>query len=317
MEKSGQSFSFTVLPHEKGLRLDVFLVHHLSDVSRSAVLKYIRDGFVQVNGLSLKAGYRIHVSEKVDITIPVSLPSTLTPEQVDFEILYEDKSILVVVKPPGLVVHPAAGHSQGTLAHGLLFHCKNLPGIDEQRPGLVHRLDKDTSGVMLVAKTEKAMRKLTEDFRNRVIQKTYHAILLRCPPDSAGRIVAPLGRHPVNRKKIAVLDRGGKYAATSWRVIERFDCGICQAEIDLETGRTHQIRVHMASLACPVAGDVVYGGKVPESFGLKVSRQLLHASTLSFTHPETLKPLTFTTPLWPDIQDNLDMLRAPGWKAIK
>jgi 23S rRNA pseudouridine1911/1915/1917 synthase len=310
MEKSGQSFSFTVLPHEKGLRLDLFLVHHLSEFSRSALLKLIRDGFVQVNGLTLKAGYRVRTGMRIELVVPAPLPSSITPEQVDFAIVYEDDSLLVLVKPPGLVVHPAAGHNQGTLAHGLLFHCKSLPGIEEQRPGLVHRLDKDTSGIMLVAKTDKAMRKLTEDFRNRTIKKTYHAILLRCPSNPAGRIVSPIGRHPVNRKKMAVLQRGGKYAATTWQIIERFECGICFVEVGLETGRTHQIRVHMASMTCPVAGDVLYGGKVPESYGLSVSRQLLHASTISFNHPETLKPLSFTVPLWPDIQEVLDTLRS-------
>ena len=312
MEKSAQSFSFTAQSEDQGQRLDLYLVHHIPELSRSALLKLIRDSHVLVNEASSKGGYRLREDDRIHITLPEEKPSILTPEQVDFSILFEDESLLVIVKPPGLVVHPAAGHHQGTLAHGLLFHCNSLPGIDEQRPGLVHRLDKDTSGIMVVAKTEPVRRKLTEDFRDRNIRKTYHAVLLRTPVDSCGRIVAPVGRHPKNRKKMAVLQRGGRYAATTWRVTERFSNGLCLVEVDLETGRTHQIRVHMASISCPVAGDDLYGGKVPEGKGIKVERQLLHASALSLHHPVSGKHLTFTAPLWPDMQEVLEILRSSG-----
>ena len=228
---------------------------------------------------------------------------------VDFSILYEDESLLVLTKPPGIVVHPAAGHNSGTLAHGLLYHCDSLPGIEEQRPGIVHRLDKDTSGIMLVAKTDDALKKLAEDFRDRKVTKTYHAILLRCPSEKQGRIVAEIGRHPVNRKKMTVVKSSGRYAATSWGIKEQFDNGMCFAEVGLETGRTHQIRVHMASLGCPVACDRLYGGRVAEISGLPVSRQLLHASTVRFNHPAHGRPLTLTAPLWEDFQDILNLLR--------
>ena len=253
------------------MRLDMFLTQHLEDCTRSALGKFIRDGLVLVGGKTLKAGYRVRSGDNITVTVPSAAASELVPEQIDFTILHEDEDILVLVKPPGLVVHPAAGHRSGTLAHGLLFHCKGLPGKEEQRPGIVHRLDKDTSGIMLVAKSEKALRQLTDDFRERNIKKIYHAVLLRCPQDHEGRVVAPIGRHPVNRKKMAIRHNTGRYAATRFNVLERFDNGMCFVELNLETGRTHQIRVHMASLGCPVAGDALYGGSLPDSFGLQVS----------------------------------------------
>ncbi len=307
--EKGKNFFFAALPGEAGLRLDLFLVRHLPDYSRSALGKLIRGGSVRVDGRSLKAGYRIGAGERVEVVIPPLAPAGMVPERIDFTVLFEDESLLVLVKPPGLVVHPAAGHSSGTLAHGLLYHCNALPGMDGQRPGIVHRLDKDTSGIMLVAKSDRALRRLTEDFRERRIGKTYHALLLRCPHDLAGRLVTPIGRHPVNRQKMAVRSRGGRCAATRWRVIERFAVGLCLVELILETGRTHQIRVHMASLGSPVAGDHLYGGSVPESKGLSISRQLLHASSIRFNHPETGESLFFTAPLWPDMQMILEQLR--------
>ncbi|MDW7774417.1 MAG: RluA family pseudouridine synthase [Desulfobulbaceae bacterium] len=309
MVKSRQSFSFIVPGEEAGLRLDLFLVRHLSEFSRSALYRLIQNDSVQVNGDTPKAGYRIREGDRVDVVVPEQEPSDLIPEQVYFAILYEDESVLVLAKPPGVVVHPAAGHSRGTLAHGLLFHCTSLPGPDKTRPGLVHRLDKDTSGIMLVAKNENALKKLTEDFRNRKVQKIYHALLLRCPREEEGRIVAAIGRHPVNRKKMAVVRNKGRYAATKWRILESFANGMGLAEIDLETGRTHQIRVHMSSIGCPVAGDTLYGGKIPDSFALDAGRQLLHSSTIRFAHPDNGELLTFTSPLWPDIQDVLECLR--------
>jgi 23S rRNA pseudouridine1911/1915/1917 synthase len=208
-----------------------------------------------------------------------------------------------------LVVHPANGHHSGTLVHGLLYRCKHLPAVDESRPGIVHRLDKDTSGVMLVAKTEQALRTLMADFKDRRVQKVYHALLLRCPREHDGRIVAPLGRHPVDRKKMAIQPGGGKYAATSWQVMERFANGWCLAEIRIETGRTHQIRVHMASMKSPVVGDLLYGGSVDRNAAIKPTRQMLHASTLRFSHPFSGQDLSFTAPLAEDMQSLLDVLR--------
>ncbi len=313
MQSFSEHSTFTVEPSETGARLDIFLVHRLDGPSRSLLLKSIRDGRVLVNGKRCKPGYRVQAGEKVLVEAPSSpVPSELVPEQVDFTVLYEDDSLLVIDKPAGLVVHPAAGHASGTLAHGLAFHCgTDLPGMPEQRPGIVHRLDKDTSGVMVVAKTEAALRALSASFRNRTVDKVYHAVLLRCPARERGRVVAPIARHPVRRKKMAIRDNG-RYAATRWQVLERFAAGPCLVELSLETGRTHQIRVHMASLGCPVAGDELYGGKSPASMNLTITRQLLHASSLAFTHPDDERPLVFTAPLPEDMQSVVTLLRGDG-----
>ena len=291
------------------MRLDKYLTSQIQDYTRSALGKLIHDGMVLVGGQSQKTGYRVRAGDTITVTFPPPAPTTLEPEQVDFEILHEDDDILVLVKPPGIVVHPAAGHRSGTLAHGLLFHCDALPGVDEQRPGIVHRLDKDTSGIMLVAKSDLALRKLSEGFRQRTIKKTYHAILLRCPREDNGRIVEPIGRHPVKRKKMAIRPVDGRYAATRYEVKERFGNSMCFVELDLETGRTHQIRVHMSSLGCPVAGDELYGGRISGSIEVEVSRQLLHASSIDFTHPVSEERLSFTAPLWPDMELVLDRIR--------
>lgn len=254
-----------------------------------------------MNTVRVKTGYRLHEKDTVAVTFPEKEPSVLLAQPVDFGVLYEDEDILVVDKPFGLVVHPGDGNRQGTLVNGLLHRYPFLPGNQSERPGIVHRLDKDTSGVLLVAKSETALRNLGESFKNRLIDKTYHAILLRYPGRDNGRLVAPIGRHPVNRKKMAVLHDHGRYAATSWRVLQRWP-GFCYVEIDLETGRTHQIRVHMASLGSPVAGDRLYGGRSGATVDLSIDRQLLHASSVSFHHPITGKKMQVSAPLPEDMQ---------------
>lgn len=301
--------SCSVESGEAGQRLDHFLAHRYSDQSRSFLHKLIGKGDVLVGGQIVKAGYRIRRNDSITVVFPQPQPSAIIPEQIFFPVLFEDEHLLVISKPPGLVVHPASGHHHGTLVHGLLYRCKDLPAIDIGRPGIVHRLDKDTSGVMLVAKTEHALRTLMGDFKDRKIQKKYHALLVRCPREHDGRIVAPVGRHPVDRKKMALRPDHGKYAATSWHVLECFANGWCLAEICIETGRTHQIRVHMASMKAPVAGDCLYGGTVDRNAVVKPSRQMLHASTLQFSHPFSGEKLIFTAPLWEDIQSLLDILR--------
>lgn len=301
--------AYVVSWNEVGQRLDHFLARRFPDQSRSSLHKMIEAAQILVDNQQVKSGYRLRDQNAISVFFPPPQSSPLSPERIDFPVLYEDDHLLVISKPPGLVVHPASGHHHGTLVHGLLYRCDNLPMGDEGRPGIVHRLDKDTSGVMLVAKTELALRSLMADFKDRKIQKTYHALLLRCPRERDGRIVMPIGRHPVDRKKMAIRPAHGRYAATNWHVTESFFNGWCLAEIGIETGRTHQIRVHMASVKSPVVGDLLYGGTVVRSGRVQPSRQMLHASTLSFTHPFTGQGCCFTAPLWGDMQEALDLLR--------
>jgi 23S rRNA pseudouridine1911/1915/1917 synthase len=308
-DRSDLRESFTVASSELGQRLDHVLAHKYPEQSRSALNKMIGAAHVLVDAQQVKAGYRLRVNEIISVCFPPAESHKLIPEQVAFTLLYEDDHLLVLNKPPGLVVHPAGGHHSGTLVHGLLYRCQNLPGTATGRPGIVHRLDKDTSGVMLVAKSEYALRTLMADFKDRKIQKTYHALLVRCPREREGRIVAPIGRHPVDRKKMAIRLTQGKDAATNWHILEHFVNGWCLAEIGIETGRTHQIRVHMASLKVPVAGDRLYGGAVGCHTVYRPTRQMLHASTLCFNHPVTGKYLKCTAPLFEDMQTILDMLR--------
>ncbi|MDR2550825.1 MAG: RluA family pseudouridine synthase [Desulfobulbus sp.] len=304
--------AFVITSVDAGLRLDHFLTGRYPEYTRSALNKLIAASLVLVDGSQVKAGYRLRERETVTVVLPAPEPLDLTPEKIEFSVLHEDAHILVINKPPGLVVHPAGGHRSGTLVHGLLHLCRELPAADAGRPGIVHRLDKDTSGVMLVAKTELALRVLMADFKDRKIHKTYHALLLRCPRDNEGRVSSPIGRHPVDRKKMAVRPVHGKHAATNWRVLERFANGWGWAEIEIETGRTHQIRVHMASIKSPVAGDALYGGSVDRRAIIRPLRQMLHASTLRFRHPVNGETLRCTAPLAEDMQQVLTALRGIG-----
>ncbi len=301
--------SLSVAASEGGVRLDHFLTRHFPEHSRSSLHKLIAAAEVLVNGQVVKAGYRLRGQETVTIRFPLAKEETLHPEKIEFPILFEDEHLLVLSKPPGLVVHPACGHAAGTLVHGLLHHCKELPAVEGGRPGIVHRLDKDTSGIMLVAKDEFVLRTLMADFKDRRIRKTYQALLVRAPRDQQGRIVNPIGRHPVDRKKMAIRPSSGKYAATNWKIVEHFANGWCLVEVGIETGRTHQIRVHMASINSPIAGDGLYGGAVGRESRFQPQRQMLHACTLSFEHPVNGQPLCFTAPLWADMQQLLDALR--------
>ena len=214
-------------------------------------------------------------------------------------------------KPPGVVVHPACGHQSGTLVHGLLFHCDNLSGISgEERPGIVHRLDKDTSGAMVVAKNDLAHHGLIEQFKARTIKKQYRAILSGHLATLSGRIDSPIGRHSIHRKKMAVRPQNGREAVTTWKIKTTYTAPFTFVELGLETGRTHQIRVHMASLGYPVAGDSLYGKPTPLDKELGIIRQCLHSYSLSFTHPRNGTHIKCIAPLWPDIQAVIDNLTA-------
>jgi 23S rRNA pseudouridine1911/1915/1917 synthase len=295
------------------MRLDHYLALHFSEHSRSTLGKYIRSSHILVNDKSVKPGYRLHHNDIVVVNLPqLTQKNEPQAQPVHFDVLHEDQNLLVINKPPGVVVHPAAGNTDQTLVNGLLHRYADMSALEGDRPGIVHRLDKDTSGIMLVARTKKVQAMLSAAFKERRVCKTYHALLLRCPAEpnqrDNGRIVAPLGRHPVRRKKMAIRP-DGRYAATAWEIQETFSNGLCFAKIGIETGRTHQIRVHMSSLNAPVAGDSLYGGKPDKRLQICVKRQLLHASTLSFTHPITGKECEFTAPLWPDMHRILTQLR--------
>lgn len=296
-------------PEAKGERLDRFLGRQYPEMSRSALSRLITQNLVLVDGGPVKAGYSLRQGNRICISFPQPESSELLPKPVDFPILYEDEEILVINKPPGLVVHPGcATREQATLVHGLLFYCQQLPVATSGRPGIVHRLDKDTSGAMVIAKTERALRSLTADFKNRKVRKAYQALLARCPKEVEGKIIAPVGRHPVHRQKMAIIAHG-RYAASFWQITERFANGWALAQIRIETGRTHQIRVHMASIHCPVVGDTVYGGATGQNAWLMPQRQMLHARQLDFPHPGTGAIMRIQAPLWPDMMDILNLLR--------
>ncbi|MBW1791483.1 MAG: RluA family pseudouridine synthase [Deltaproteobacteria bacterium] len=304
-----EKYLFRITPHQKGKRLDLFVadLDEFLSLTRSRIQKLIRAGNILVNDQEKKSGYQLQCDDTVIITIPPPQAVSLLPESISLDILYEDDDLIAVSKPPGLVVHPANGHDSGTLVNALLYHCCNLSGISgELRPGIVHRLDKDTSGVMVAAKNDLSHHRLAQQFQSRSVEKIYHAILAGVPRVTSGKIESAIGRHPVKRKKMAVLENGGKHAVTLWEVKEVFG-SYSFVKLRLETGRTHQIRVHMASMGCPVAGDQLYGKK--NSGLLKIDRQCLHSSTLSLDHPRTGERMLFSSNLWPDMQVILDTLR--------
>ena len=303
----------------KNSRLDVFLSMSENGLSRSRIQSLIRDGNVQVNGHLSKPSRLLKSGDKVSITVPPPSVINLTPQDVDFSVVYEDKSLIVVSKPAGVVVHPAPGHYEGTLVHGLLKHCTDLSGIGgELRPGIVHRLDKDTSGLMVVAKNDNAHLSLASQFKAGVVKKKYAAIVHGRMKSMEGEVNLPIGRHPVRRKKMAVLSRGGRPAVTRWRKVEEFDAGFSFLSILLKTGRTHQIRVHMSHMGHPLAGDLVYGygpnwWKRNFSTGKRVScraeKQMLHSKHLGFTHPEKNTFMAFESSLPQDMVRMLEVLR--------
>jgi len=308
--------AFTVTPAGAGARLDQFLTGQLG-WSRARLQKLLKAGRVLVNGAPRPASYRVREGDAVAVSVPPPAPSHLAAEFLPLEIIFEDQDLLVVNKPPGLVVHPGAGHRAGTLLNALVAHCPELKDIGEvSRPGLVHRLDKDTSGLLVLAKTALAHAALVAQFQAHEITKQYQALVWGRLPEREGEIDREVGRHPTARQKMSVHPRRGKRAVTSWRVRQEFPGPLSLVELIPQTGRTHQLRVHMASEGHPVLGDATYGGGVsrlaghPKLAGLKplVHRQLLHAWRLGITHPRTREPLTWEAPLPEDFQAVLDKL---------
>jgi 23S rRNA pseudouridine1911/1915/1917 synthase len=278
-------FSYTVEDRFHDLRLDQFLALSFDRFSRSQVTESIKSGQIRVNGVTVKPGYRLKPGDIIDGNIEiVGEPMIPQPQDVAFEVLEENSDYLVINKPPGLVVHPGSGNVDCTLVNGLLFRFGNFDEVgDVFRPGIVHRLDKDTSGVMVVARSSGAHTDLVHQFKNRQVQKTYLALVIGEVIEESGRIVAPIGRHPVHRQKMAVREANGRYAVSNWKCTKRF-AHHTLLELHIETGRTHQIRVHLSHLGFPVAGDNLYGSSKDHSM---FPRQMLHAWKLSFTDPGT------------------------------
>lgn len=295
---------------EAGERVDTFLAGK-TGISRSQIQLYISKGYVFVNNMPVVPHYRIKTGDSITQTIPEKTAAGLVPEQIPIEILYEDVFLAVVNKPPDMVVYPAAGHSQGTLMNALAYHCKKLASIGGPlRPGIVHRLDKDTSGVMVVALDDGAYYNLVEQFRQRTINRKYLALVYGDLKEATGEISLPIGRSESDRKKMSIRARKGKEALTRWKTIKRFN-HTTLIEVRLGTGRTHQIRVHLASIGHPVMGDMTYGRKTGFEKNKKrviIPRQMLHAETLGFTHPVTGEYMEFSRPMPEDMQKVLSEL---------
>lgn len=303
---------------DKGDRIDRWLSKNLSDLSRSYLQKLIEQGNVIVNNeVCTNKKIKVKTGDRLQISIPPSQPLELEPEPIELDILYEDESLIIINKPAGLVVHPAPGHETGTLVHGLLYHCSNLAGIGGiKRPGIVHRLDKDTTGAIVVAKTDFVHQQLQAQIKQKTAQREYLGVVYGVPNNKQelgektdqGTINLPIGRHPIDRKKMAVVtvEKGGRDAVTHWQIVERLG-NYTLVKFRLETGRTHQIRVHSSYIGHPILGDPLYSSN--RSIGVNLSGQALHAYQLSLTHPVTEKIIKVTAPLPPEFTKLLSILR--------
>ena len=311
MEKT----KLTLIIDDIGQRIDT-VVGEREKISRSAAAKLVEDGAVLVNGERVAKNYKIRENDEIVISHPDVLPCEIIPQDIPLDIVYEDNDIIVLNKPKGMVVHPAAGNPDGTLVNALLYHCgASLSGIGGvARPGIVHRIDKDTSGLLVVAKNDEAHLSLSEQLKSHSVSRVYHAIAIGNFKDVSGTVDAPIGRHPVDRKKMAVIknqDLTAREAITHYREIERF-VGFSYIQCVLETGRTHQIRVHMSYLGHPLLGDAVYGGDKTKFQAIHkgiINGQCLHAKELHLIHPRTHDLMTFTSPLPPEFEKTLEILR--------
>ena len=280
---------------EGGLRIDKYLAEAAGQLSRSYIQKLLKDGRILVNGKPVKASYVVEDEDILSMDIPEAVEPEIEPENMELDILYEDQDLLVVNKPKGMVVHPAHGHYSGTLVNALMYHCKDsLSGINGVlRPGIVHRIDMDTTGSLIVCKTDMAHKVIAAQLKEHSIHRCYRAIVHGVIKEDSGVIDAPIGRNPTDRKKMAINEQNGKRAVTHFKVLKRFR-QFTYIECELETGRTHQIRVHMASLQHPLLGDSVYG---PAKSPYKLQGQTLHAMTIGFIHPSTGEYMEFHAPL--------------------
>lgn len=296
------TFNLCVEEQYDNCRLDKFLTDKFSDMSRSFIQKQIKDGLIKVNDKSVKSSFKLQTGDNVYIEICKPKEIEIVPENIPLDIIYEDSDVILINKPKQMVVHPAPGHYSGTIVNALMYHCKDLSGINgELRPGIVHRIDQDTTGVIVVCKNDIAHRCIAKQLKEHSITRTYHAIVCGHLKESEGTIEGDIGRHPTDRKKMAVNVRNGKHAVTHYRVLDTLNNKYTYIECNLETGRTHQIRVHMASIGHPILGDSVYGSsKCP----FKLTGQTLHAKTLGFIHPSTGKYVEFDAKL-PDYFEEL------------
>ncbi len=295
------------IAEESGERIDALLARNVPSLSRSAAVRLIEDGGVTVSGAAVKKNYKCEAGDAICVLLPEAEDTELVPEDIPLDVVYEDGDVIVVNKRRGMVVHPAAGHPNGTLVNALLYRCgDSLSGIGgEKRPGIVHRIDKDTSGLIIVAKNDAAHLALSAQLADRSLSRVYEAVVCGNMRDDSGTVDAPIGRHPTDRKRMAVTDKNSRSAVTHWEVIARYR-GYTHVRCRLETGRTHQIRVHMASIGHPLLGDSTYGARCPDK-GLE--GQCLHARELKFIHPKSGESVHLETPL-PDYF--LDVLRRLG-----
>jgi 23S rRNA pseudouridine1911/1915/1917 synthase len=304
---NANSKSFHLKVEESGLRLDKYVSQACPELSRTQAQKLIEDGNIAVNGKAAKSSLKLQAGDAVDILIPPPTPSTLTPESIPLKVLYEDRDLMVVDKPPGLTVHPAPGHYTHTLVNAILAHLPDIQAGETSRPGIVHRLDKDTSGLILIAKNPASHMKLADQFKNRSVLKVYLALVKGRLAPELGIIEAKIGRDPRSRQRMAVVTRG-REARTQYQVIRYIDnCSLL--EIRPKTGRTHQIRVHLAAIGFPVVGDTTYGAKSDY-----VSRQFLHAFKLGFKLPSTGKYREYESALPPDLAEALKKIAEKGQK---
>lgn len=296
-----------ITPEMEGERIDKCISNYLESLSRSYIQKIIKDGKAYVNDAVVKANYKVKVDDKVQFEIPDCEEPDIPPQDIPLDILYEDKDILIVNKPKDMVVHPAPGHYEGTLVNAIMFHCKDeLSGINGVlRPGIVHRIDKDTTGSIIICKNDEAHRKIAQQLKEHSITRKYRAIVYGRIMEEEGTVNAPIGRHPTDRKKMAINEKNGKPAVTHYKVLGRFD-KYTYIECQLETGRTHQIRVHMTSIGHSLLGDEVYGNaKCP----FKLEGQTLHAMTIGFIHPTTGEYVEYEAPLPEYFEHLLQILR--------
>ena len=300
----------TATPEAAGQRLDAFLAESLPELTRSAAQRLIAEGYVTVDGRAPAKSMKLAGGERVAVTLPEPEEARALPEDIPLDVVYEDGDVIVVNKPVGMVVHPAPGHSGGTLVNALLHHCGgSLSGVGgELRPGIVHRIDRDTSGLIIAAKNDFAHQALSLQLQDHSLRRTYEAVVIGNLREDAGTVDAPIGRCPGDRKKMAVVRQGGKSAVTHWEVLERFP-GYTHVRCRLETGRTHQIRVHMAYIGHPLYGDTVYGAKKPAP---GMTGQCLHAVGLTFRHPRTGEEVSLSCPLNEEFGAFLRKLRGNG-----